>query len=117
MGKYKYFTDEEVADLKDELALKLDQMRDAAGVPITISRPMGGFRTADQNLTIGGKPNSAHLKGLASDIPCTDSHIRYMLVKAAYAVGFRRIEVCTAHIHVDCDETLPQDVMPVDISH
>lgn len=117
MSVYKYFKENEVAGLKDELALKLDQMRDLVGEPITISTPNGGLRSPEQNLAVGGKSNSAHLRGYAADLPCADSSFRYKLVKAAYAVGFRRIEVCTAHVHVDCDPDLPQDVMPVGISH
>lgn len=114
MAKYKYFTDEEVLGLKDELALKLDQMRFHAGIPIIITC---GIRTPDGNNQIGGVHDSAHLTGEAADIHCADSHSRLKLISSAIMVGFVRIGDETHHIHVDISKTLPQNVMWVGESH
>lgn len=113
MAKLTFFTEEEIKGLDTRLALLLDQMRSVAGIPIIIT---SGLRTPEENLGTEGKPNSAHLYGFAADIACTDSASRYKLVKAAFAVGFRRIEVATRHVHVDIDETKDQDVLWVDVS-
>lgn len=109
----KYFQESEIAGLKEELVVKLDQLRDAAGVPIIIS---SGFRTPEENRLIGGVENSAHTLGLAADIKCDDSSMRYRLVKAAFEVGFKRIEVADRHLHLDLDEQKSQNVMWIDIS-
>lgn len=113
MSKWKYFTDEEVAGLKDELVLKLDQLRFHAQIPVIITC---GYRSPEQNLTVGGVANSAHTRGLAVDIACPDSGTRYRLIGAAFQVGFKRIEAATRHVHLDIDETLPQDVLWIDLS-
>lgn len=121
----KYFSDGEVAGLNERLIILLDQWRDKAGIPITITC---GLRTQEKNDSLstplgdsgsvlkGSVPDSAHLKGLAVDVRCSDSTTRFKLVKAALEVRFRRIEVATAHIHVDISETLPQDVLFLGIS-
>lgn len=119
----KYFTDDEVKGLDPRLVLLLDQMRASAGIPIVITC---GLRTSEKNDSLveenkgavltGAVKDSAHLKGLAADLQCPDSATRFILVKAAYAVGFRRIEAATAHVHVDIDESLPQNVLFLGIS-
>ena len=114
MSQWKYFLEDEVLGLKDELILKLDQMRSVAGVPIVIT---SGLRALDANNAAQGVHDSAHLKGLAADIHCPDSPTRFKLIGAAFQVGFRRIEVANAHIHVDIDPDLPQDVLWLGISH
>lgn len=114
MGKWKYFTDDEVAGLSEELIKMLDEMREIAGMPIVITC---GFRSVEHNAEVGGVTDSAHTKGLAVDIHCPDSMTRYILISAAFKVGFKRIEAATEHIHVDIDESLPQNVMWLGVSH
>lgn len=114
MSQWKYFLEDEVLGLKDELILKLDQMRSVAGVPIVIT---SGLRTLGTNAVTQGVHDSAHLKGLAADIHCPDSGTRFKLVAAAFQVGFKRIEAASAHIHVDIDPDLPQNVLWLGISH
>jgi len=109
----KWFKPGEVTGLSDILIDRLDRMREAAGIPLIITC---GLRTIKANDLVEGKPNSAHLSGLAADLACPDSQTRFKLVLAAYQAGFRRIEVASAHIHVDIDETKPQDVMFMGVS-
>lgn len=111
---WKYFKSSEstggghtVAELKVALVNLLDKARGIAGIPFVIT---SGFRTVAENNAVGGVPNSAHLTGEASDIACSDSVSRLTMIKALLSVGFNRIEICPAHIHVDISTTLPQNV-------
>ena len=71
---YKYFKPSEVVGLKPELCEKLDAARGLAGVPFSIT---SGFRTPAENVAVGGVPNSAHLKGEAADLKCSDASARW----------------------------------------
>lgn len=84
----------------------LQVARDLAGVPFRIT---SGCRTPAHNQAVGGTPNSAHLRGKAADIAAPDSMARYRVLSALFAAGFKRIGVGSTFIHVDCDETLPQE--------
>lgn len=98
MGKWKFFTDEEVAGLQDNLPAMLDMARSISGCPYILT-----FTTGGQHC-----PHSAHYKGLAVDIglghlpegPVRDSD-RFDILKGLFAAGFQRIEVCPLHIHAD----------------
>lgn len=70
-----------------------------------------GFRCAECNRLAGGKPNSAHLRGLAADVAVPDSNTRFLIVSAALRCGFRRVGVGSNFVHLDCDESLPQGML------
>jgi zinc D-Ala-D-Ala carboxypeptidase len=96
---------------KDDISLllvtKLQGARDALAIPFMIN---SGVRCEKHNREKGGKDNSAHLRGMAADIACSDSHTRYKMVQ--YLIGkFARLEVGSTWIHVDVDESLPQEVL------
>ncbi len=90
----------------------LDVLRESVDRPLPIT---SGYRTAKHHAEIyAGKPNipnSAHLRGLAADIRVLDSSLRFLIVKHAIILGFSRIEDAARHIHLDIDETLPQNVL------
>lgn len=99
MSQFKYFTDDEIKGLKDNLPAMLDMARGIAGVP---------FRLTATVATDGHSPNSAHYKGLAVDIGLGHmiegferNTTRWSILKGLFAAGFRRIEICPLHIHVD----------------
>lgn len=109
----KYFSDKEIEGLDPRLVILMDQWRDRAGIPIVITC---GYRSPEHNEIVGGVENSAHTKGLAADVRCSDSATRFKLIEAAFFVGFKRIEAATKHVHVDIDETKPQNVLWLGIS-
>lgn len=96
--KYKYFKESEVVGLKPEFVTMLDKARGIAGVPFVIT---SGYRTPEKNSKVGGVENSTHTTGLGADIKCTDSGVRFKMIKAFLEVGFARIGIYKAHIHVD----------------
>lgn len=104
----KHFSESEVRGLNQELVDKLDRMRDIAGIPIVITC---GVRTSAENAALpDSAPDSAHLSGHAADIRCQSSEARYQLLKGAFGAALHRIEIGTAHIHVDNDPSKPQEV-------
>jgi zinc D-Ala-D-Ala carboxypeptidase len=85
----------------------LDKIRDIAGVPLSIN---SGYRTVEHNAAVGGKSDSAHLKGVACDIRVDNSGDRYRLISAIISVGIVRFGIGGDFIHLDMDYTLPQKV-------
>lgn len=87
----------------------LDELRKAWGKPIKIN---SGFRTKEHNAKVGGKPNSAHLRGLAADCQTNglQDAIRFALFAASS--GFTRIGVDLKgkYVHIDTDASLPSAV-------
>ena len=109
MSNFRYFTDEEVAGLKDFLPAMLDTARGIAGVPFILTSTTGGQHA----------PNSAHYKGLAVDIGL--GHLaegaerdgaRWAIMKGLFIAGFQRIEVAPGHIHCDIGQA-PDYVTPI----
>lgn len=110
----RYFSHDETQGLDPRLLALLDHARGLAKIPFVIT---SGARTPEQNSAAGGVQHSAHERGLAVDIACTGSHARMRIVAAAIKAGFRRIGAYDRHVHLDCDETLPQEVLWVGESH
>ena len=90
------------------LVSKLQAMRDDLGQYLVIT---SGVRCTTQNAKVGGKPDSAHLNGHAADISAMDSRLRMEIVKAAVHAGISRIGIGKNFVHVDVDESKPQNVM------
>lgn len=110
----KHFLPEEIEGLDLKLVGMLDDARDRAGVPFVIT---SGKRSHDANLAAGGVEDSSHLRGLAVDIQCLDATIRFFMLVGIVQAGFRRIGIYDRHIHCDCDESLPQNVIWTGVSH
>lgn len=110
MGNYDpYFSDEEVKGLNKDLCAMLYRARGIAGVPFRLTSTTGGQHA----------PNSAHYKGLAVDIGLGNyqegferDFNRHAMLKGLFMAGFKRIEVCPKHIHVDIGEP-PDYVSPI----
>ena len=84
----------------------LNKVREELGAPIVIT---SAYRCVKHNKEVGGKSNSAHLRGFAVDIKCTDDVTRMKLIKILPKY-FDRIGVKKSFIHCDVDKTLPQEV-------
>jgi len=84
----------------------LQTVRSQYGKQIKIT---SGYRCKKHNITEGGKPNSAHLKGMAADILADNSKDRYALIRLLMN-RFSRIGIGHRFIHVDIDETKPKYV-------
>ncbi|UNI71183.1 putative peptidase M15 [Aeromonas phage P5] len=97
-----------IADMQPELLNKLTIARDLAGIPFII---ISAVRCPAWNAKQGGKTDSAHLRGYAADVRASTSSARLAIVRAALAAGFNRIGVYGTFIHMDCDPSLPQQVM------
>jgi zinc D-Ala-D-Ala carboxypeptidase len=111
----KHFEDSEFAchccgqnEVKAILIKMLEQARLLYGRPMVI---MSGYRCPDHNQAVGGKPDSAHLKGLAADVRCATSQDRYQMVQAFLSVGVNRIGIGKDFVHVDVARDLPQNVI------
>ncbi|MBF0516958.1 MAG: peptidase M15 [Nitrospirae bacterium] len=92
-------------NISQALVDRLDELRDAVNFPLVIT---SGTRCAKHNEAVGGAADSAHLKGLAADIGINDSGKRYRVIAAAVE-HFARIGIGKSLIHVDIDETKPQE--------
>lgn len=97
-----------IADMQPELLNKLTIARDLAGVPFSLN---SAIRCPAWNAKQGGKADSAHLRGYAVDVRAPTGSARMAIVRAALAAGFNRIGVYGTFVHMDCDPTLPQQVM------
>lgn len=96
------------ADMDETFLEMLDRARGIAQIPFYIT---SGFRCKKHNEEIGGKPDSAHLRGLAADIAVKDSRSRFKIVEALIRAGFKRIGIAKDFIHVDADMTKPDKVI------
>lgn len=121
--KWNYFTLQEVEGLNDEYVAKLDLARGRTieldpqknGVPFIIT---SGFRSPEKNQSvIGAVPESAHTKGLATDLKVDSSFQVALVVEALLSVGINRIGIYVnkewqpVHIHNDMDPDKPPHVI------
>ena len=82
----------------------LDKARTHAQIPFKIS---SGYRSKKHNKKVGGVNGSAHVKGLAADIACSNSSDRFTIINALIFVGFHRIGIAEGFIHADVSTDRP----------
>lgn len=85
-------------DMDEDFIYKLDRLFESLNKRIRVS---SGWRCEKHNKEVGGKPNSAHLIGLAADLVIADSHLRYLILDTGMALGFNRFGVGKNFVHVD----------------
>jgi len=105
----KYFSNKETQckcgcglNIKEELLNKLNEARELAGIPFTIT---SGARCQSHNDTVGGSKTSSHVIGLAVDISAKTSSQKFVIVKALMEAGFTRIGIAKTFVHVDIDDS------------
>lgn len=109
----KYFTEDEMrckcgcgqCKMNEHFMDLLDSLRAAIGKPLVVT---SGYRCPEHDKAIGGSGN--HTTGFAVDLSVTDSNLRYLVVKTALELGFTRIGVARAFIHLDRVFDKPQKV-------
>jgi uncharacterized protein YcbK (DUF882 family) len=62
-----------------------------------------GCRCPEHNESEGGKADSPHLRGLAADLYCPNSKLRYLVLRKLFALGIKRIGIGKDFIHLDID--------------
>lgn len=90
-----------------EFVMCLQRVREKFG-PITIN---SGCRCEPYNRSVGGSPQSSHLRGLAADIRCSNSYSRFKLLRSLMEEGFQRIGIGQEFLHVDMDPDKPQSLI------
>jgi uncharacterized protein YcbK (DUF882 family) len=101
----KYFKESEfvmgsenVFNKMDEEFLELlDNLRTLVGSPLSLN---SSYRSEEYNKSIGGSKNSQHMKGIASDLHCTDSNLRLRIVENALGLGLT-CGIAKTFIHID----------------
>ncbi len=86
---------------------KVQATRTLAGIGFKV---ISWCRCKVHNKAEGGKPESDHITGEGIDIECLTSFTRRKILKAAYAVDFRRIGEAKTFIHLGTAKRNPQDV-------
>lgn len=113
----KYFSESEFKkcvpscserDMDGAFLSLLDEVREKAGIPLILNC---AYRSSSWDKSKGRSGNSAHTRGKAVDIRCNASVTRYKIVKAALDCGVRRIGIGKSFVHLDNDNSLPQDVI------
>lgn len=113
----KYFNESEfracvpscsLQDMRQSTMNRLDAARELAGIPFVLN---SAYRSLAWEKQRGRSGTSSHTKGCAVDIRCNTSANRMKIIRACLALGFTRIGIGKTYIHVDDDETKPQNVM------
>lgn len=97
----------DVSDINVGFVMRLQLARESIGRSMAIN---SGYRCKSRNEAVGGVESSAHRKGLAADIRCSNSSDR-MLFLSILPEFFTRIGVASNFIHVDLDESKAQNVL------
>jgi len=95
-------------DMDETFIERLNIARGWADVPFVIT---SSIRCKKHNAEVGGKANSSHLIGLAVDIACPTSYIRYHVLRGLQVMKFNRFGIGKNFIHVDMDEDKPMELM------
>lgn len=97
-----------MSEMDDAFLMKLDEVRETAGIPLVLNC---AYRTKATDIAKGRSGNSAHTKGMGVDIRCNTSQNRMKIIRAALDCGIRRIGIGKTFVHIDTDESLPQNVI------
>lgn len=99
--------------MNPQFLLRLDELRRRVGKPFVIT---SGYRTQAYNAKIGGVKYSGHTKGLAVDIRCADSALKWEILKNAFEMDFGQIGIYNNHLHIGDSSPLQRSAVWVGIS-
>ena len=97
-----------IEQMADRFLSIMDEVRERAGIPLVVT---SAYRSREWEREHKRTGNSAHPRGVAMDIRCNTSNNRWRISRAALAVGIRRIGIGKNYLHLDCDDSLPQNVI------
>lgn len=113
----KYFSEVEfnrcvpscsMKDMDSSFLELLDRVRESCGIPLILNC---AYRSKEWDISKGRNGNSSHCRGKAVDIRCNNSTTAFKIVKAAMDNGISRIGIGNGYVHIDNDESLPQNVI------
>lgn len=109
MSNLRFFKEDEftrcnppckLSDMNEEFMHKLDIARSLCEFPFIIN---SAYRSVDHEKSHGRTGTSSHCKGLAVDLACSSSVVRFFMLQSLLKVGFRRFGVYPTFLHVDDD--------------
>ncbi|RUM32669.1 MAG: peptidase M15 [Aquifex sp.] len=90
--------------IESQLITTLEALREHIQKPVVIT---SAYRCPSWNKQVGGVSSSAHTRGLAVDIECTNSKDRYLILKFLLSRGVERIGIGRNFVHFDLDDEKP----------
>lgn len=84
------------------LAKELQKVRDAVGIPITIT---SGWRSKAHNTAVGGASSSQHLTGKAADVRIQGLEPKFANIYLAKYGNFKGFGIANTYTHVDIRDT------------
>lgn len=110
---WKYFDTDEMkcshcgeCKMDEHFMDMLDSLRAAVGKPLLVN---SGYRCPAHDKEIKGEGN--HTQGKAVDIACSDSTLRFSIIRQAILLGFKRIGIAREFVHLDLVSEHPNDVI------
>lgn len=93
-----------------ELFERLSRARELANIPFNVT---SWNRCKFHNRMVGGSKTSGHLDGEAVDISFKDNHEKFIMTKALFDSGFKRIGTNEAKkfLHIDVTEYKAQETL------
>lgn len=76
----------------------IERFRNVLGKKFT---PNSAYRCPMHNANVGGRVTSAHLQGLAFDVPCHGTVLRRQMIEAAIKAGVTNIGIYPTYLHLD----------------
>lgn len=103
--EFKYFKLEDFAcketgenKIKIEFVLKLDELRGRCGFPFIVT---SGYRSPLHRVEVKKSKPGKHTEGIAADIRAVDGRHAYVIMKEAFAMGFKGIALGNGFVHID----------------
>ena len=95
-------------DMDQDFMTLLDAVRSLAGIPLVLN---SAYRSVAHEKMKGRSGTSSHCLGIAVDVRCNTLSNRDKIVRAAMALGIRRIGIAPTYIHLDTDKDKTQDII------